>query len=474
MIDGGLAVWLFTVADVLAAIAVTIHVLLRKQDVRAAIGWIGIAWLSPIVGCVLYWLFGINRVSRRAARLKRNFYKASLAGSDTGTSAAPPPHLAAISAVAARASGRPLVAGNAIQPLSGAQTAYPRMLSVIAGARHSVALASYIFRADAAGQRFIEALAEAQTRGCVVRVLLDGVGGGYVWSRAFHRLRRQGVPVARFLRDWIPWRMPLVNLRNHRKLLIVDGDTAFTGGLNIGSENLSVGGKGDPLVNDLHFEVTGPVVAQMMAVFEQDWEFTTGESLSGVPWSSRVGNVGPALARAITEGPDDDCDTLEMLLVAAINAAQKRIRIVTPYFLPDQRLLFALTLAAFRGVQVEIIVPERSNYRTLDWAARVQLADLASAGCRIFFSPQPFDHTKVMTVDEAWALIGSANWDERSLRLNFELNVEAYDGALAAWLDAIIDVKIKRARHVSDDEFASTPLPLRLRNATCRLLLPYL
>lgn len=401
----------------LVAAAVTVHVLLNKRDVRAAIGWIGLAWLSPFLGSSLYWLLGINRVARRASLLNRGDDQPQDSGSSDFTVAAGiPVQLSFVAMVGQRVTGRPLRGGNAVSLLRGGDEAYPAMLAAIRSARKSIALASYIFRADHIGCSFTDALAKAREQGVHVRVLIDGIGGGYIYSATTRALRARGISCARFLHDWVPWRMPLINMRNHKKLLIIDGAIGFTGGLNIGAENVLALHSATP-VEDVHFRVEGPVIEQLMAAFSQDWEFTTREILDGEIWYPTNATAGTAFARGISEGPDQDLDKLETIILTALGEARSQVRVVTPYFLPDQRLLSALRLASLRGVEVDIVLPEHSNKAAVDWAAHAHLSDLMDAGVRVRLTPAPFDHAKLMTIDGLWGLIGSANWDERSLRL---------------------------------------------------------
>jgi cardiolipin synthase len=320
-----------------------------------------------------------------------------------------------------------------------------------------------------------------------VRVLIDGVGGGWFNSGAYHRLRRMGVPAARFLHSHLPWRMPLANLRSHKKLLVVDGMVGFTGGVNIGDENLETPaaalrprlglrrlliGPRRRGIRDKHFRVDGPVVAQMMAAFAEDWQFAAGEALRGPAWFPPVPPAGAVFARVATSGPDHDMERIKLLKMSALTTARQRVRIMTPYFLPDDALASALALAALRGVRVEIIVAERSDHVVLDWAMRDGLLAMLRAGCQVLWSAPPFNHAKMMTVDGAWCLVGSANWDMRSLRLNFELDVELLDPSLAARIDALIDETPTRPATLR--EMLARPVPVRLRDAACRLLLPYL
>ena len=454
-----------------AAGAVTVHVLLRKLPVRAAIGWIGLAWLSPVFGAALYYVLGINRVMRRAARFRRAGPPRDEPAGD-GSPHAPPGNIAVIAGVVGRLTGRGLAGGNAIAALNSGDEAYPAMVSAIRDARRSIALASYIFRADEAGRSFVAALAGAKSRGVEIRVLIDGIGGGWLFSPAGRALRREGICVARFLHHRLPWRMPYLNMRSHKKILVVDGAVGFAGGINIGDENVLSRHPPHP-VHDVHFRVEGPVVRHLMETFAEDWTFTTGEILDDDAWWPALRPAGPVLARGIASGPDEAIGHLEAVLATAVSEAAHRLRIVTPYFLPDDPLMSEIGLAALRGVAVDIVVPERCDHALIDWAMRAHL-ELLPPDVRIHLAPPPFDHAKLMTVDGHWSLVGSANWDVRSTRLNFEFELECYDAAAAGEIDRMIDVRIGRARRIPTADLAARPLPLRLRDAAARLLLPYL
>ena len=452
----------------LLALAVTIHVLLRKREVAAAAGWIGLVWYAPVLGAVTYLLFGINRVRRRARRLRPPDL-APAAGRPEP--AAPPAGFVSLVQGIDRITGRPLVAGNSVRSYRNGDEAYPAMLDAIAGARRSIGLASYIFRDDAWGGRFITALAEAKRRGVEVRVLIDGIGGGWLRSSAFRRLRRLGVPAARFLHSMQPWRMPFLNLRNHRKILVIDGAVGFTGGMNIADENVMATRPAAP-VRDVHFRLEGPVVGQLVAAFAEDWDFATDEYLLGPAWFPAIAAPEGVPGRVIDSGPDEDLEKIEFAVQQAIACARSRIVVMTPYFLPDDRLVTALALAAMRGVAVEVVLPERTDHRMVDWAARANIGPLLDDGVRLWWSPRPFHHGKLMVVDDAWCLIGSCNWDVRSFRLNFELCVELYSPELASALVALVETC--RGCALRSEDLARRPLPVRLRDAGTRLLLPYL
>lgn len=458
------------VVHILLAAATTVHVLLYKRDTGAAVGWIGIAWLSPMLGSLLYFVFGINRVTRRANRLLE---RRPRRGHERPSALAPgrDDHLAPLERAVHWITQRPAAVGNEVTPLRSGDEAYPRMLAAIDAARASVALSTYIFRADTIGGSFIEALIRAQQRGVEVRVLIDGIGSGYFISGAFWKLRQAGLSVARFLHSPLPWRMPFLNLRTHRKILVVDGCVAFIGGLNIGDENV-LSQKPPHPVRDTHFALRGPAVRQLAEVFAEDWLFTANEQLAGEAWFPPLATAGPSVARVITSGPDRDLEKIEFAALQAIACAKRSITIMTPYFLPDEPTVTALALAAMRGVDVDIILPQRSNHWYMDWAVRAHIGPLVETGCRIWKSRPPFDHSKIMSVDGLWCLIGSANWDVRSFRLNFEVDLEIYGPAVVRQVDQILSAQPRQ--RLTADELRNRPLARRLADAGARLLLPYL
>jgi cardiolipin synthase len=270
-----------------------------------------------------------------------------------------------------------------------------------------------------------------------------------------------------------PWRVATINLRNHRKLLIADGTIAFTGGMNIRQGNVLAAHPKSP-VQDLHFQVAGPVVTALQEAFANDWAFTTGEALDGELWFPETAEAGDVVARVIMDGPDGDFEKLRQTLLAALAEAQSSVKILTPYFLPDATLISALNLAALRGVQVDIILPAKNNLPFVHWASRAQWWQVLENGCRLWLTPPPFDHSKLMIVDGHWVLLGSANWDARSLRLNFELNVECYGRRFAQEMEMFIAGKLAAARQVTQAEADGRSLPIKLLDAATRLFSPYL
>jgi len=470
-----------TAATFVAMIWTAVHVILHKRDKKAATGWVGLVWFSPLLGMGLYWLFGINRIRRRA-RIKLSgkekiplpalhgvatHKQVSERFTDDGAG------IAMLCRLTENITRQPLMQGNQILPLVNGDEAYPEMLSALQKAQHSISLCSYIFDNDVWGRRFRKTLREAVGRGVEVRVLVDAVGARYSFPTIVHGLRKDGVPVARFMQTALPWRFRYHNLRNHRKIIVIDGTTGFTGGMNIRAGNVLGDNPVHP-VQDVHFRIQGPVVTELQRAFAEDWTFTTGEKLAGPTWYPQQHFLGDCIARGISDGPDEDFDKLRLILLGALSAARSSIRIMTPYFLPDNELAANLRIAALRGVDVRILIPEVNNLRMVHWASIAELEDLLVSGCRIFFTPPPFDHSKLVTVDNGWVLLGSANWDPRSLILNFEFNVECYDAHFTRTVNLLMERKISSSLEVTRESLEKIWWWKKLRNNSVRLFSPYL
>jgi cardiolipin synthase len=489
--------------DLAACLLASGHALLHKRDTRAATIWIGIVWLLPALGPLLYLALGVNRIRRRAVKLgvhktfnrpvPENLGEPEHDGAE---------HLKHIARVVERVVERPLTSGNQIQPLVNGDEAFPAMLAAIESAKKSISLTSYIFDNDPTGRQFVAALQRAVQRGVQVRVLVDAAGTRYSFPPITWKLRYAKIPFAKFLPSSLfqPWRVATINLRNHRKVLVIDGQIAFTGGMNIRHGNILGKRWGERprepdladqnaaptahedarpttfpknAVQDLHFRVAGPVVTRLQEAFVNDWAFTTGEVLDGELWFPELKESGNVIARVITDGPDEDFDKLRWTLLAALAEAQTSVKILTPYFLPDTALLTALNLAALRGVRVDIILPAKNNLPPVHWASRALWWQVLERGCHIWLTPPPFDHSKLMIVDGHWVFLGSANWDARSLRLNFELNVECYGREFADEMELVIQKKLLGAHEVTLAEVDTRTVPGKLRDAIARLFSPY-
>ncbi len=461
------------------------QILLHKRDPRAALGWIAVCLLVPIGGVIAYALFGIARTDSRAAKLMKKA-KVQLSNGRTFGSALwsdsvdesavkidLAPEYQHLAMPGQHITGRDFVGGNAIFALYNGEQAYPAMLEAIEKATQCVYLSSYIFTTDSMGQRFIKALGDAAARGVDTRLLVDGVGSFFFRAQksVARALMEQGVQVASFLPPTLIPPQFSINLRTHRKVLVCD-DCAFTGGMNISQLHLVDTDRPDR-VQDVHFLCKGPVVWQLQMAFLMDWSFVTGRmDTKDFSFATTCKAQGQSFCRVLMDGPGGSTKTIHDLFCSLISSARHSVRIMTPYFLPTAELAGALTAAVSRGVHVEVVLPALNNHCLVAWAMHHQLPDLVRRGVSIFWQQPPFAHTKLMLVDDHYALVGSANLDQRSLNLNFELVMETLDVKLVAELEDFFDITILRSTPMCDTR--RMPLLKRLRNAVCWLFSPYL
>ncbi|MCE9520743.1 MAG: cardiolipin synthase [Verrucomicrobia bacterium] len=473
------AIWQFmlAVAEVIALVGGLSHVVLRQRNARAAGFWAVIIIFVPVLGALFYCVFGINRVRRSGKK-----YRGSGSWKSEVNRAVPHnpweknPELSELRHLATtigRISRYEFALGNKIEVLRSGDEAMPAMIEVIRGAKRTLSLSSYIFEAKGIGGKFVDELAAAKDRGVEVRVMVDGAGTRYSWPSITSILRARGVNVAKFMPTRFIIRMLSMNLRNHRKILVADGTIGFTGGMNIRPGNMLKENPASP-VRDMHFRVEGPVVRQLQRAFAEDWAFCTGEVLHGEEWYPDVQPAGETAAIGIPDGPDEDLEVMPKAIFAAINAARREIRVLTPYFLPDEQIQWALNLAALRGVDVKIITPRHNNIPPVRWASRTIYPELLARGVQLFENDGVFDHTKFMTVDGLWSLIGSTNWDPRSLRLNFEFNLACFDEALAGELNSDFQKQMEQSTEITNEALDAATFGERFRDGIARLFMPFL
>ena len=461
-----------------AAIA---HAALTKEDVRAATGWVGVILLSPILGAFVYLVAGVNRIRHTALATRRTarrvawqeFYGSAVASEavaeDFSTQFIPMKH------VGDTVTRFPLTAGNTIEILSDGDAAYAAIAKAIEEARHSIILETYIFDRDRVGLRIADLLIAAHNRGVSVRVLIDSVGARYSVPSIVRYLRDHGVRTETFNGKVITGlRLPYANLRTHRKIIVVDNEIAFAGGMNI-REAFSRELQGDHYARDTHFRITGPIAADLFSVSAEDWHFASGEKIAAtVHPPIAVAPNAPIFARVVSSGPDGSLETNHKMLMGAFSIAQRSIRIMSPYFLPDRELISSLVTAARRGVEIDILVPSQNNLTLVDHAMTAQFDQVLKHGCRIWRVNGAFDHSKLLTIDGEWSYVGSSNLDPRSLRLNFEVDIEVLDANFAALLDERFRTALEGAHAVTLHQLRHRPYWLRLAEKILWLGSPYL
>ena len=470
--------------SILLGVPAAIHATMTKEEVRAAIGWVGVIMLSPVVGPLIYAVGGVNRIRRKTLNLSREGLLAAgwhhMAEYDVSHEHMQVTYggaLAAMQRLGDTVGRCKLTSGNRIALLSTGDEAYAAMLMVIDAAERSILLETYIFDRDKAGERFVEALSAAVRRGVEVRVLIDAVGARYSIPSIVSELQRANVPVDVFNGNIVMGlRLPYANLRTHRKILIVDGSVAFTGGLNIRA-GFCTEFAGDAAALDTHFRLTGPVVSDLFRIAYEDWRFSGGDELAGEAWQIAPPPDAPEsgmLARVVPSGPDKSLETNHRMLMGAVSVAKRHIRIMSPYFLPDRELISAIVTAARRGVEIDIVVPSSNNLKLVDLAMTAQFDQLLKYGCRIWRASGAFNHSKLTVVDGAWSYVGSSNIDPRSLRLNFEVDIEVIDPDFADIIGHRINLALSQAEEVKLEELKARPFAQRLVERITWLGSPYL
>jgi len=349
------------------------------------------------------------------------------------------------------------------------------MLEVIGGAQRSITLSTYILDRDAVGLRVIDSLCAAADRGCQVRVLVDGLGTSRKALKMASSLKEADAKLAVFHPLYgLPFRRPGINMRIHRKILVVDGKSGFTGGINISSRHFFSRHRTGELVRDIHFKVAGPIVSAMQEVFSDDWMAATGEVLDENIFFSVPERSGESLIRAVASGPAENFEKIYEIVLGALRTAREEVVIMTPYFIPDRPLIQALRSAVLSGVDVQVLLPAKGDHISVQLASAAYLPELVEAGVSITLVPPPFIHSKLLVVDRRWSLVGSANLDPRSFRLNFEFDLEIYSSKLAEELVLYAENIMEGTEKLTLEKLLSRPVGWRILEGTAKLFSPYL
>lgn len=442
----------------------------RNKSPNAILAWLWAILLFPIAGGVFYLLVGSARVERRHARRASDIDKQvrqKLPAEGGCEILGDLKELAIIN-------GFPSVAGNDCDVLPDGTVFFPLLLEAIQSARHHIHTEFYIWANDKTGVMVRDALAEAAKRGVEVRILLDEMG-----SLAARRSFFKPVLDAGGKFSWFNTFAPLkgrfhLNLRNHRKLLIVDGQVAFTGGMNVGSEywmGRRVGPRRrEPAYRDVGVRLRGPVVEQLAEVFAQDWFFATGETLYAGVYYPDPEVRGGVEVQVVPGGPDNDLNEIQLTTLAMLQRAKRSIRIMTPYFVPENALLSALQLAAMRGVEVSIIVPAKGDHAYLTHVTRAYYDDLLPYGIKIYEYQPRLLHAKVTVIDGRVSMCGSANMDVRSLRINFELNVVLAGEGTGRQFQRLFENNLKESKEITEELYRQRPFRHKLAEVVFRPL----
>lgn len=469
--------YLLGLAQLLGVVA-AIHAVLTVRTAQGAIAWAISLLFMPLLTLLPYLVFGRSRFDAyiRARRQADRQMRRAMADVDwrpwvEEAQAAHESEAGRNLRLLARLGRQPPLANNQVRLLIDGEATFGVIFEAIAEAREVVLVQFFIVRDDSLGRRLQSLLLERAAAGVQVFFLYDSIGSHALSRRYVQRLREGGVAVHGFsARSGMINRFQL-NFRNHRKLVVVDGLRGFVGGLNVGDEYLGQAPRLSPW-RDTHIELRGPVLACLQESFAQDWYWACHELPPLLLPESYPG--GGVLCQVVSSGPADTRETGSLLFVAAINAAQRRIWLTSPYFVPDEAVFAALRLAVMRGVEVRLLLPARADHRVVYAASSLYAYEALAAGVRVFRYRPGFMHQKVILIDEDTAAVGSANLDNRSFRLNFELTVFTVDTGFAREVERMLLDDFALSRELDAEENRQAHRLKRIGMRVARLISPIL
>lgn len=471
---------------------ILVHCLRTPREPRSTLLWLFIAWSFPVIGALLYVTFGVNRVPEKAwlkQRSDRSFleahrerechllsYRRSI--QDALVTDPPTPGEGDFNRIIDRiAPDHPLLGGNSIQTYLDGPEFYPALFETLRAARHHIHVQSFIIGNDAIGREFFAILTERARAGVQVRVLYDAFGSALGRLSGFFRRYRQtpNLQLIGFTQVNPIKRQFQINLRNHRKLTIVDGLTGFIGGMNLHAAHAPRDHRNT--IRDYHFRVDGPITHELQFTFLRDWYYMTDEDAATLlqPAHFPIREfAGTMPMRLLNAGPTVESETLNDACFAALTGARRQILLVTPYLLPPDEILRALRGAALRGVDVRVLVPAKGNHPAVAYASHAIYAQLLAAGVRLFLRRPPFMHAKALLVDDRLAIIGSANMDNRSLRMNYETNLAVLHEGFTTSLKQIVLNDFAQADELDLTTWQRRPVTQQLVESFFNLMSPSL
>jgi cardiolipin synthase len=456
----------------------SVWIVMQKRAPVSTMSWILSLALVPFAGFLVYYFLGPQRL--RKQRQKRLHSRASahiqadLARVRDAAQKAPPA-LQQMARLGTAACGLPVSSATAVELLSGGARTFDAIFDAVRAARHHIHLEYYIFEPDRIGTALRDLLIERAREGVAVRLLLDALGSKRIGRKFMAPMTAAGVQIALFHDTRIGRRLrPVTNYRTHRKIVVCDGRVGFTGGVNITDEEDK---RTRPdAYHDVHLRIEGSAVRWLQTTFLEDWAYATGESLRHLDdqMDAMLPKVkaGDIPVQIVTSGPDNSLEAIHRMHVAAIHSACERAWLTTPYFVPGEPAMMALTSAALRGVDVRLLVPRRSDSAIVSAAARSYFEELIAAGVKVWEYEARMLHSKTLVVDDDCAMIGTANFDNRSFRLNFEVLAVVYGPALTRPLAAQFETDL----HSSGAVRANRPQTFwrRLGDSVARLFSPLL
>jgi len=475
--------WIYSASSTVLMIVVSFLIFLEKRNPYKTIAWLAVMIIFPILGFIVYLVFGQNVRKRKLIRTKsiqeihyiNNIvdHQFEYLKNNTDFNFEPLNSKKQLISLLLHNANAPFTRNNRAQVLPDGSEAFELIFAELEKATDHIHIEYYIIRDDNTGQILKEILIRKAKAGVKVRVIYDDVGSWTLAKSFIKDLQDNGIQIKPFLPVIFPLINNRINYRNHRKIVVIDGRVGFMGGLNVGDEYLGY----HPRLGkwrDTHLMLEGTAIHFLQVIFLLDWEFVSGETLTARNFFPETECFQGKLIQIAASGPDTNWQTIQQSYFALINSAQKSIKITTPYLIPDDAILLALKTAALSGVDVKIMLPGIPDKKIVYWASQSYFDELMEAGIQIFLYKPGFIHAKIVSVDGEVASLGSANLDVRSFQLNFEVNAMLYDDELVAKIDGDFAKDLTQCQLVDKSEFEKRALPAKIGQAAARLLSPIL
>lgn len=467
----------------ITSVAIAVIIVLEKRSPFKTAAWILVLVLIPIFGLIFYLFFGQDYRKRKIFSRKglyelgklrvliskqlrainrRNFNLQQI-----------PPDKENLISLLLKNSNALLTTGNRVEILNNGEETFREIFTSIQHARHHIHLEYYIIAGDTIGKRLKELLIGKSRQGVEVRVIVDDVGSWGLKKGFFRELTEAGIEIYPFMKVRFPRLTSKVNFRNHRKIAVIDGHTGFTGGLNFADRYLHGTPKTGPW-RDIHLKIQGDAVACLQVVFAADWFFVSKQNLTGTPYYTSFTDKPGIPLQIASSGPDSDWESIGQAFFAAISGAKKSVYITTPYLIPPQYIASALKTAALSGVDVRIIIPEKSDARISKWCSFSFVQELLEAGVRMYLYQKGFIHSKLLIVDSEVASVGTTNLDFRSIETNFEVNAFIYDKKFAKELEAVFRKDLADSHEIKRTEWKQRKWHKKLRESIAHIFSPML
>lgn len=469
-----------TIIFTLTIIFVAVVIILENRNPSKTLAWLLVLLFLPVLGLILYLLFGINFRKRKLVKKKEiEFFDSWFYVINEKTQPAQGDYSFSnlsygkrLVSLLLKNSNSPFTVNNRAKVLTDGEEKFSEIIQDLKSAQDHIHLEYFIVRDDIIGRRIQKILIEKAKEGVAVRLIYDGVGSRSLGISYLFELKNAGVEVVCFLPVVLPFFHSKMNFRNHRKIIIVDGKIGFVGGLNIGDEYLGISSR-FVYWRDTHLKLEGESVYLLQNIFIQDWSFAGGNEIKDrEKYFPPLNHYGSTAVQIAASGPDSDWETILQAYFTLISSAEKKIYITTPYFIPDESILMALKTAALSGVDVKLIVPGKPDKRIVYWASHSYFDDLLAAGVKIYKYYKGFIHAKVLLVDDIVSSIGTANMNSRSFQLDFEINALIYDKEIYKRLEDDFVKDLKYCKELTLEDYRSRSLITRFNESWSRLFSP--